>query len=174
MGWSFVFPGLTLVPEALKLRLVLFTRLRLGGPLFRKFLVLLSAAFCVFAPSSFAQTNSAAVLDGNETLFAVVTAINSCGYDADLNVSKPVRIEIRNEIAAALEASEGAKAAQEGMCEFYDSHKDPDPARTLAKFISLALFLGPPPQFTAKAKEADTPPDAAALLPFAPLLQTFY
>ena len=113
-------------------------------------------------------------MDGNETLFAVVAAINSCGFDADLNVSNPVRIEIRNEIAEALKASEGAKAAQEGMCEFYNSHKDPDPARTLAKFISLALFLDPPPQFTAKAKEADTPPDAAPLLPFAPLLQTFY
>jgi tetratricopeptide (TPR) repeat protein len=137
-------------------------------------LVLLNAAFCVLAQSSFAQSNSPAVLDGNETLFSVVAAINSCGYDYDLNISNPVRSQIRNDIADAVKASEGAKAAQDGMCQFYNDHKDPDPARTLAKFISVALFLGPPPQFTAKAKEVDTPPDAAPLLPFAPLLQTFY
>src|SRR6185437_13829404 len=46
--------------------------------------------------------------------------------------------------------------------------------RTLAKFVSLSLFLGPPPTFTPKAKEGDVAPDAAPLLPFAPLLQTFY
>jgi len=131
-------------------------------------------ALCALGQSSFAQSNSSAVLDSNETVFAVVSALNACGYDADLASSNPVRVQIRGEIAAAVQASEQAQSAQQGMCQFYSDHADPDSGRTLAKFISLSLFLGPPPAFTPKAKESDVAPDAQPLLPFAPLLQAFY
>ena len=131
-------------------------------------------AFCALAQVSFAQSNSPAVLDANETAFAVVSALNVCGYDADLAISNPVRAQIRGEIAAAVQASEQAQSAQQGMCQFYSDHGEQDPSRTLSKFISLSLFLGAPPTFTPKAKEADVAPDAQPLLPFAPLLQAFY
>ena len=150
------------------------TRQLVGGSLFRKVVILVSAVFCVLGQTLFAQANSPAVLDANETVFAVVSALNACGYDADLAISNPVRAQIRKEIAAAVQASEQAQSAQQSMCQFYSDHTEPDPSRTLAKFVSLSLFLGPPPTFTPKAKEGDVAPDAAPLLPFAPLLQTFY
>ena len=173
-GLEFSFLGLTLDKEALRLRVSYFYPPALGGLLFRKLLILVSATFCVLAQSSLAQSNSPAVLDGNETVFTVLAALNSCGYDADLNISNPVRAEIRSEIAEAVKASEQAQIAQQAVCEFYNNHREEDPARTLAKFVSLSLFLGPTPTFTPKAKESDTPPDAAPLLPFAPLLQSFF
>jgi hypothetical protein len=113
-------------------------------------------------------------LDSNETVFAVLASINSCGYDAGLEASDPVRTEIRNEITAAVQASDDIKPIQQVMCQFYNDHTQPDPAQTLSQFVSLALFLGPPPTFTPKAKEVDVAPDAQPLLGFAPLVQAFY
>ena len=50
-------------------------------------------------------------LDNSETLFAVLTAINNCGYDAELTASDPVRMTVRREIGSNLETSETAKSA---------------------------------------------------------------
>lgn len=121
----------------------------------------------------FAQSNSA-VLDSNETLFSVLAGMNACGYDAGLEISDPVRAQIRAEIAANVQASEAAQTVQQAVCQFYGDHSQPDPAHTLSEFVSLALFLGQPPTFTPKAKDTDVAPDAQPLLPFAPLVQSFY
>jgi hypothetical protein len=129
---------------------------------------------CVWAQSLSAQPNSPAVLDSNETVFAVLASINACGYDAGLEASDPVRAQIRSEIAAAVQASEQAQPVQQAVCQFYSDHTQSDPAQTLSEFVSLALFLGPPPKFTPKAKDTDVAPDAQPLLPFAPLVQAFY
>ncbi len=40
--------------------------------------------------------------------------------------------------------------------------------------MSLALYLNPAPNLTAKVKEADMPPDAVAVLGILPMLQKFY
>ena len=60
------------------------------------------------------------------------------------------------------------------MCQFYEQHKQPDISRTLAQFVSMALYLNPAPNLTAKVKEADMPPDAVAVLGILPMLQKFY
>ena len=61
------------------------------------------------------------------------------------------------------------------MCQFYDEHRQPDASRTLAQYVSFALYLnGPPAPFSLKAKEADIPPDATYMLGILPLLQKFY
>src|SRR5208283_5226150 len=43
-----------------------------------------------------------------------------------------------------------------------------------AQYISLALSIGGPPDFTTKAKEADMPPDSTYVLGFLPLLKNYY
>lgn len=118
--------------------------------------------------------SSKVTLDSSETLFTVVTAINACGYDQELGVSDPIRGQVRSEVAKALADSPATAAASAEMCRFYQAHQQPDAARELAQYISLALFLGDPPKFPPKAKEADLPPDAARLLGFVPLLADFY
>src|ERR1044072_8769791 len=47
-------------------------------------------------------------------------------------------------------------------------------ARTLAQYISLALYLEPPPSLGAKVKEAEMPPDAAELIRAVPIIQNLY
>jgi len=113
-------------------------------------------------------------LDNNEALFTVLTAINACGYDAELSVSDPLRNQIRGEVAKAIEASAEAKESAPVMCQFYAEHLQDDPGRTLAQYVSLALFLGPPPEFMLKVKEADLPPDASFVSGLVPLIQKFY
>ncbi len=113
-------------------------------------------------------------MDTSETLFTVLTAINTCGYDQELGVSDPLRSGVRSEVARARASSQPAKDATEAMCKYYDEHKQPDTSKTLSQYISLALYLNPPPNLTAKAKEADMPPDATAVLGILPLMQKFY
>jgi hypothetical protein len=121
-----------------------------------------------------AATTSKITLDTSETLFSLLAAMNSCGYDADLANSDPVRAKIRQEIAQKTEASADAAHARAEFCRFYKDHQNPDPGRDLAQFVSLGLFLTEPPAFQPSVQEADMPPDATYVLGAVPLLQTFY
>jgi len=120
----------------------------------------------------FAQ--SAVTLDNSETLFTVLAAINNCGYDAELASSDPLRLTIRGEVGRNIEASEQAKAAAESVCSFYHDHQQKDDVRTISQYISLALYLNPPPALAPKVKEADLPPDASGVLGLIPPLTKFY
>jgi hypothetical protein len=135
---------------------------------FRFWLVVL--ALC--SGSAFSQ--NAVTLDNNESIFAALSGINACGYDAELQTSDPQRLAIRREVGSKIEASVEAKSAAESLCNFYRDHQQPDDARTLSQYISLALYLSPPPALTPNVKEADLPPDASAVLGFVPLLSKFY
>jgi hypothetical protein len=121
-----------------------------------------------------AATTSKVTLDTSETLFSLLAAMNSCGYDADLANSDPLRAKIRQEIALKAEASPDAAHARTEFCSFYKDHQNLDPARDLAQFVSLGLFLTAPPAFQPSVQEADMPPDATYVLGAVPLLQNFY
>jgi len=113
-------------------------------------------------------------LDTSETLFAVLTAINVCGYDEELGLSDPLREQIRGEVSRGIQQSEEAKETATAMCQLYEQHRQPDSSKTLAQYVSLALYLNAPPALTPKVKEADLPPDAGRLSGVLPLIQRFY
>jgi tetratricopeptide (TPR) repeat protein len=121
-----------------------------------------------------AQNRPNVSLETSETLFTVLTAINTCGYDQELSASDPLRTQIRSEVAKAVADIPGAQAVVGPMCLFYRQHQVPDPAHDLSHYVSLALYLDEPPTFTVKMKEAELPPDAAAVAGIAPLMQAFY
>ena len=133
--------------------------------------LVLIALLAVFSP---AQNQSSVAPDTSETLFTVLTAINTCGYDQELGVSDPLRSRVRSEVARARESSPDAQNATQTMCKYYEEHRPPDASKTLSQYVSLALYLNPAPNLTAKVKEADMPPDATAVLGILPLLQKFY
>lgn len=128
----------------------------------------------LFTSLAFAQNSSPVTLNSSETLFVVLTAINNCGFDEDLASSDPLRITIRGELGNNLDASENAKGAADSICSFYRDHQAADPARTMAQYVSLALYLNPPPALTLKVKESDVPPDVSGVLGLVPLLGKFY
>lgn len=129
---------------------------------------MLSAALLLSACAG-AQTK--ATLEVSETIFSVLAGINVCGYDQELASSLPLRGEVRTDLVAASKSPEVATAAK-SMCIFYQEHKRAN-TDVLGAYLSLALNLGPPPDFTPKFQEADLPPDAGYLLGFVPLLKKY-
>jgi len=99
--------------------------------------------------------------------------MNVCGYDEELEISSPIRMEVRAELAEASKSPAAASAAKE-MCHFYRDHQQRDMAHDLAQYVSLALNLGPPPEFAPKMAESDLPPDTGYILGFVPLLKAYY
>jgi len=128
---------------------------------------------CLASPS-LAENTPNVSLDTSETLFTVLTAINTCGYDQELSASDPLRAQIRSEVAKAVQNTPGAQDALAPMCEFYREHQPPDSSRDLAQYVSLALYLQDPPTFTPKVKQAELPPEASSIAGFVPLMQAFY
>ena len=57
----------------------------------------------MLASATLAENTPQVSLETSETLFAVLTAINTCGYDQELEVSDPLRGQIRAEVAKAVQ-----------------------------------------------------------------------
>jgi tetratricopeptide (TPR) repeat protein len=137
-------------------------------------IVRLTSAVVLIAASGWAQNRPQVSLETSETLFTVLTVINTCGYDQELNVSDPLRTQIRSEVAKAVENAKIAQDVIAPMCLFYRHHQATEPARDLSQYVSLALYLDDPPAFSPKVKPADLPPDAAVVADIVPLMQAFY
>jgi len=121
------------------------------------------------------QNQSLITLDNNVTVFSVLAALNTCGYDQDLDISDPVRRSVRAELQKNLRDSDQAEAARTALCEFYQGHvASKDENRNLSQYISLALYLDGPPHFLPRLKEEDLPPDASMIAGFGKLLENFY
>jgi len=121
-----------------------------------------------------AQGSGPITLDTSEILFTVLTAMNTCGYDVDLNVSDAQRLNIRAEVQRNLRDSDEAQTTMAAMCEWYQAHRGKDVAHDLSQYVSLALYLQGPPHFLPKVKEDEMPPDAAPIAGFGALLERFY
>ena len=68
----------------------------------------------------------------------------------------------------------GAATAKHLADFFSEHHVEGDPAADLGQYISLALLLGPPPEFKPTVPQTDLPPDAKAVSALLPILRTFY
>jgi hypothetical protein len=136
--------------------------------------LMIAACLGLLAPLCAAENNNRITLDTNETLFAVLTAMNSCGYNVNVNISDAQRLNIRAEVEKNLQYNEEAQATMNTMCEWYLAHRGKDPAHDLSQYVSLALYLQGPPHFLPRVKEDEMPPDAAPLAPFGALLERFY
>jgi tetratricopeptide (TPR) repeat protein len=137
--------------------------------------LIVAAGLGLLAPLCAAEGNNPPItLDTSEILFAVLTAMNTCGYDVDLNISDAQRLNIRAEVQKNLRGSDDAQTATGAMCDWYVAHKGKDPAHDLSQYVSLALYLQGPPHFLPKVKEDEMPPDASPIAGFGAQLEKFY
>jgi hypothetical protein len=113
-------------------------------------------------------------LDTSESVFTILTSINACGYDEQLNTSDPLRAQIRAEVARNVRATDEAQQAANLLCDYYHSHLLAEPSRELSRYVSLSLFLDGPPNFVPRLAEIDLPPDAGSVVGFAKLAAAFY
>ncbi len=116
---------------------------------------------------------SAITLETSEPLFYVAVALNVCDYDADLAASSPVRARIREEINTQLAASAAARTSRDALCTYVREHTLADSSLNLAQYISLALYLSPPPELTPTVDQTELPPDSTQVVNILPLLRTF-
>jgi tetratricopeptide (TPR) repeat protein len=116
---------------------------------------------------------SAITLETSEPLFYIAVALNTCGYDTDLANSSPVRAKIRDEINTQVAGSAAARTSRDALCSYVREHTLADGSLNLAQYISLALYLSPPPELTPTADETELPPDSTQVVNILPLLRTF-
>ena len=109
----------------------------------------------------------------SEPLFFIAAALNSCGYDAGLETSDPIRMHVRQQVNDALQASPAAQNVHDKLCQFITQHHFTDSSHDLAQYVSLALYLTPPPALTTEVEGADLPPDSTQVMDMLPLLRQF-
>ena len=112
-------------------------------------------------------------LQNSEALFDIAAALNACGYDQGLAASDPVRQDVREQLNQALQASPDGRDARDQLCTFIDQHRLSGTGVDLAQYISLALYISPPPDLEPSAEGADLPPDASQVENILPLLRRF-
>ena len=119
------------------------------------------------------QGGAAVTLETNEPLFDMGAALNVCGYDADLDKSAPVRAEVRADMNTALAASADARESRDALCAYIALHHLNDAGLNVGQYVSLALYLSPPPSLTPNLDETELPPQAAQVVNILPLLRAF-
>jgi hypothetical protein len=108
-----------------------------------------------------------------EQVFLMASALNACGYDEGLDESAPVRKRVRDEINQALAKSEEARAKRDKLCLFIAQHRMTGTERDVSQYISLALYLTPPPEIELSTDLAEMPPDSTQVAEIVPLLKDF-
>jgi tetratricopeptide (TPR) repeat protein len=109
----------------------------------------------------------------SESVFVMAATLNTCGYDEGLQDSAPVRQRIRDEINQALAKSEDARAKRDKVCLFIAQHRMTGSEKDISQYISLALYLSPPPQLETSVELPEMPPDSTQVFEILPLLRDF-
>jgi hypothetical protein len=112
-------------------------------------------------------------LQTSEAMFDVGVALNACGYDDGLADSDPIRMKVRDEVNQATQQSADARNWRDKLCSFIDEHSFGDPAHVLAQYVSLGLYITPPPDLALSVDTQDLPPDAMGVLDVLPVLRGF-
>ena len=124
-------------------------------------------------PAAIDPAGPAVSLETSEPLFDIAVALNTCGYDTGIDQSDPVRTAVREQVNQALAQSAPARDARDSLCTFIRQHRLSDAGRDLAQYISLAMYLTPPPALAPSADETDMPPDSTQVIGMLPMLRSF-
>jgi hypothetical protein len=108
-----------------------------------------------------------------EPVFLMASALNACGYNEGLDESAPVRQHVREEINQALAKSEDARAKRDKLCLYIAQHRMTGSERDISQYISLALYLTPPPEIETSVDLPEMPPDSTQVVEIVPLLKDF-
>lgn len=125
------------------------------------------------APSLVDPAGPTISLVSSEPVFVMASALNACGYDEGLDESSPLRAKVRAEINQALTQSEDARKKRDAVCLYIAQHRMTGSERDISQYISLALYLSPPPELETTVELTEMPPDATQVAEIVPLLRDF-
>jgi len=125
------------------------------------------------APSLVDPAGPTISMVSSEPVFVMAAALNACGYDEGLEDSAPVRKRVREEMNQALTRSEEARDRRDKVCLYIAQHRMTGTEHDIAQYISLALYLTPPPELETTAELTEMPPDSTQVVEIVPLLRNF-
>ncbi len=125
------------------------------------------------APSLIDPAGPTVSLISSEPVFVMAAALNACGYDEGLDQSDPVREHIRDEMSQAFAQSEDARAKRDALCLYIAQHRMTGTELDIAQYISLSLYLTPPPELELTAGLTEMPPDSTQVAEVVPILKAF-
>jgi tetratricopeptide (TPR) repeat protein len=125
------------------------------------------------APALVDPAGPSVSLTDSEALFDIAVALNACGYDNGLAESDPIRAHIRDQVNQAAAQSPQASADRDQLCVFIDQHHLTEAGLDLAQYVSLALYVTPPPALAPSVETADMPPDSTTVAGILPILRRF-
>ncbi len=125
------------------------------------------------APSLIDPAGPTISLISSEPVFIMAAALNTCGYDEGLEDSAPIRKHVRDEINQALAQSEDARTKRDALCLYIAQHRMTGSERDIAQYISLSLYLTPPPELEVTADLTEMPPDSTQVVEILPALRAF-
>jgi tetratricopeptide (TPR) repeat protein len=125
------------------------------------------------APSLVDPAGPTISLITSEPVFFMAAALNACGYDEGLEESAPVRKKVREEMNLALSKSEDARTRRDRLCLYIAQHRMTGGERDISQYISLALYLTPPPELETSVELTEMPPDSTQVVEIVPLLRDF-
>lgn len=126
------------------------------------------------APSLIDPAGPDVSLDSDaEAVFVMAAALNACGYDEGLEESDPVRKHIRDEMNKVFATSEDARTKRDALCLYITQHRMTGTERDISQYVSLSLYLTPPPQLELTADLTEMPPDSTQVAEIVPILRDF-
>ncbi len=120
---------------------------------------------------AFAQQGDQSIsVQTNQQVFAVMCALDASGFDANAPTLDiyPLHAALRGRL---LELNGPATIA---LRRFYQKHQFVNSDETLSPFLSFALVIGGPPDFSFVVSHRDIPPAVTSIDDFGPILQNFY
>lgn len=108
-------------------------------------------------------------LDSNESIFAVLAAINVAGYDVDSE--SPTNHPLRKQLRDFLKAKD--LKSVDALGRFVRAHRSANPRADLSQYISYALTTNGPPDFSYRYASGAIPTDVDALEGLTPLMIEF-
>ena len=125
------------------------------------------------APSLIDPAGPTISLIPSEQVFIMAAALNVCGYDEGLENSAPIRKHVRDEINQALAQSEDSRTKRDALCLYIAQHRMTGSERDISQYISLSLYLTPPPELEVTADLTEMPPDSTQVVEVLPALRAF-
>ncbi len=125
------------------------------------------------APSTIDPAGPTVSLTSAEPVFVMAAGLNACGYDEGLEDSSPIRKHVRDEMNKVFATSEDARAKRDALCLYIAQHRMTGTERDIAQYISLSLYLTPPPEMEVTADVTELPPDSTQVVEIAPILRDF-
>ena len=125
------------------------------------------------APSLVDPAGPTISLVSSEPLFIMAAGLNACGYNEGLEESAPVRKRVRDEMNLVLSKSEDARNKRDHLCLYIAQHRMTGGERDISQYISLALYLTPPPEMETSVELTEMPPDSTQVVEIVPLLRDF-